>query len=100
MKMIHEAQSHPPKTEPKIEDRLRQKIRLKHYSGRTEDTYVQWYRRYVLFHKERMGRAVHPAEMGAAEIEAFLTHLALNLELSASSQNQALNAVAWTRWTE
>ena len=52
-----------------------------------------WYRRFVLWHKERAGQAVHPAEMGAAEVEAFLTHLAVNRGVSAVTQNQALNAV-------
>jgi integron integrase len=84
----------PPK-EPKLEDRLREVIRLKQYSPRTEETYVQWYRRFVLFHKERRGMAVHPAEMGAAEIEAFLTDLAVEREVAASSQNQALNALVF-----
>lgn len=91
--MIQEPTAQEPQAQPKLEDRLREKIRVRHYSGRTEETYVQWYRRYVLFHKERMGRAVHPGEMGAREVEAFLTHLAMNLDLAASSQNQALNAL-------
>ena len=89
-------QESPPPTQnpqPKLEDRLRAKLRVKHYSGKTEETYVQWYRRYVLFHKERLGQPVHPAEMGAAEIECFLTHLAVNRDMAASSQNQALNAL-------
>jgi integron integrase len=81
--------------EPKLEDRLREVIRFKQYSPRTEETYVQWYRRFVLFHKERCGKAVHPAEMGTAEVEAFLTHLAVNREVAASSQNQALNALVF-----
>ena len=84
-----------PDKEPKIEDRLRAVIRFKQYSPRTEETYVQWYRRFVLFHKERCGSAVHPAEMGAAEVEAFLTHLAVNREVAATTQNQALNALVF-----
>lgn len=52
-----------------------------------------WYKRFVLWHKERAGQAVHPAEMRAAEVEAFLTHLAVNRGVSAVTQNQALNAV-------
>ena len=55
----------------KLEERLRQTIRLKHYSHKTEENYVGWHRRYVLWHGKR-----HPAEMGAPEVEAFLTHLA------------------------
>ena len=72
----------------KLEDQLRGAIRLKQFSYRTEETYVGWYKRYVLWHEKR-----HPAEMGAAEVEAFLTHLAVNLGLGAVSQNQALNAL-------
>lgn len=59
----------PPK---KLLDQVRDAIRLKHYSYRTEETYVQWIRRYILFHHKR-----HPKDMGCAEIEAFLTHLAV-----------------------
>ncbi len=55
----------------KLLDQIRDAIRLKHYSYSTEKTYVHWAKRYILFHNKR-----HPAEMGAAEIEAFLTHLA------------------------
>jgi integron integrase len=72
----------------KLEDQLRGAIRLKQYSYRTEETYVGWYRRYVLWHGKR-----HPAEMGVAEVEAFLKHLAVNRGLAAVSQNQALNAL-------
>jgi len=74
---------------------LRGAIRLRHYSRQTEETYVQWYKPYVLFQKEAGGVMRHPAEMGAAEVEAFLTHLAVNRDLSASSQNQALNALVF-----
>lgn len=56
----------------KLLDQVRDAIRLKHYAYRTEETYVQWIRRYILFHNKR-----HPQEMGKAEIEAFLTHLAV-----------------------
>ena len=72
----------------KLEDQLRGAIRLKHYSLRTEETYVGWYRRFVLWHGKK-----HPAQMGVAEVQAFLTHLAVNRGLAAVSQNQALNAL-------
>lgn len=74
----------------KLEDQLRGAIRLKQYSLRTEETYVGWYRRFVLWHGKR-----HPREMGAAEVEAFLTHLAVNRGVAAVSQNQALNALVF-----
>ncbi len=77
----------PPKTK-KLLDQLRDAIRLKHYSYSTEKSYVHWAKRYILFHNKR-----HPAEMGAAEIEAFLTHLAKDEKVSSSTQNQALNAL-------
>ena len=65
-------------------DRMREAIRLKHYSIRTEEAYVQWARRFILFHGKR-----HPGEMGAPEVMAFLSHLALERTVSASTQNQA-----------
>jgi integron integrase len=69
-------------------DRVRETIRRKHYSFRTERSYVSWIRRYILFHNKR-----HPQEMGRAEIEAFLTYLALNRRVSASTQNQTFSAL-------
>jgi len=72
----------------KLLDQIRDAIRLKHYSYSTEKTYVHWAKRYILFHNKR-----HPAEMGATEIEAFLTHLAKDENISSSTQNQALNAL-------
>jgi integron integrase len=72
----------------KLLDQLRDVIRLKHYAYRTEETYVQWVRRFILFHEKR-----HPREMGRAEIEAFLTDLAVRQQVAASTQNQALNAI-------
>jgi integron integrase len=76
---------HPPR---KLLDQVRDAIRLKHYSYRTEETYVQWIRRFILFHNKR-----HPNEMGVPEIEAFLTHLAIAGNVTANTQNQALNAI-------
>ncbi len=72
----------------KLLDQVREAIRLKHYSIRTEEAYVSWIKRYILFHNKR-----HPNEMGRAEIEAFLTHLAVNKNVAASTQNQALSAL-------
>ena len=67
---------------------VRDAIRLKHYSIRTEQAYVNWIKRYIYFHNVR-----HPAEMGAAEVQAFLTHLAVEGNVAASTQNQALSAL-------
>jgi integron integrase len=75
-------------TPKKLLDQVRDALRLKHYSIRTEDSYVNWIRRYILFHNKR-----HPNEMGASEVEAFLTHLAVNESVAASTQNQALSAL-------
>ena len=72
----------------KLLDRVREAIRRKHYSIRTEESYVAWIKRYILFHNKR-----HPLEMGCAEIEAFLTHLAVAQKVAASTQNQALSAL-------
>ena len=76
----------PPKK--KLLDQVSDAIRVKHYSHRTEQTYVEWIRRYILFHKKR-----HPEEMGVEEIQAFISHLATERNLAASSQNQALSAI-------
>jgi integron integrase len=72
----------------KLLDQVRDAIRLKHYSYRTEETYVHWIRRFILFHDKR-----HPKEMGGPEIEQFLTHLAVEEKVVASTQNQALSAL-------
>jgi len=74
--------------EPKLLDRVREAARVRHLSLRTERTYVQWIRRYILFHGKR-----HPAEMAEVEINAFLTHLAVKGKVSASTQTQALCAI-------
>ncbi|AAZ97168.1 integron integrase [Thiobacillus denitrificans ATCC 25259] len=73
---------------PKLLDRVRAEIRVRHYSLRTEQSYVDWARRYILFHQKR-----HPAEMGAAEVREFLSHLAVERNVSASTQNQAKSAL-------
>ncbi len=72
----------------KLLEQVSEQIRLKHYSYRTEETYLQWIRRYILFHNKR-----HPKDMGVPEIEAFLSHLAVEGNVSASTQNQALSAL-------
>ena len=69
-------------------DRVRDKIRLKHYSIRTETAYVDWIRRFVIFHQRR-----HPRDLGAEHVEAFLTHLAVQRNVAASTQNQAKSAL-------
>ena len=67
---------------------VRETIRLKHYSLRTEETYVHWIRRFIYFHAKR-----HPRDMGAAEVTAFLNHLVASRDIAASTQNQALSAL-------
>ena len=66
----------------------RERMRTRHLAYRTEQAYLQWMRRYIVFHQRR-----HPRELGAAEVEQFLTHLAVDRKVSASTQNQALQAV-------
>jgi len=73
---------------PKLLDRVRQAIRMRHYSRRTEEAYVYWIRRYIVFHGK-----VHPAALGAADLSVFLNWLAEHQQVSASTQNQALSAV-------
>lgn len=73
---------------PRLLDQVRDKIRLKHYSIRTEQAYVDWIKRFILHFDKR-----HPSELGAPEVEAFLTHLAVQGRVAASTQNQAKSAL-------
>jgi integron integrase len=77
-----------PAPAPRLLDRLRAAIRLRHYSIRTEAAYVDWVRRFVVFHGKR-----HPRELGAAEVAAFLTHLAVERSVAPSTQAQAKSAL-------
>ena len=73
---------------PKFIEEVRRALRLRHYSIRTERTYVDWIRQFILFHGKR-----HPKDLGEAEVSAFLTHLAADRQVAASTQNQALSAL-------
>jgi integron integrase len=73
---------------PRLLDRVRERIRARHYSRRTEKAYIHWIKRYIFFHGKR-----HPTEMGAAEVTSFLTALAVRGRVASSTQNQALNAL-------
>lgn len=73
---------------PRLLDQLREAIRVRHYSYRTEQQYVAWVRRYILFHGRR-----HPRELGGPEVESFLSHLATDRHVAAATQAQALAAV-------
>jgi len=74
--------------QPRLLDRVREAIRVRHYSYRTEQQYVAWIRRYILFHQRR-----HPSELGGAEVESFLSHLATQRQVAAATQAQALAAI-------
>lgn len=69
-------------------DQIRNEIRLRHYSLSTEESYIGWIRRFILFHGKR-----HPRDLGSAEVSAFLTHLAVDRRVSANTQNQALASI-------
>jgi hypothetical protein len=73
-----------------LADKLKECLRMEHYSYRTEQTYLAWIRRYVMFHGWRK-----PSTLGAAEVHAFLRHLAMDQQVASSTQNQALNAVVF-----
>src|SRR3979490_385824 len=77
-----------PNTGPRLLDRVRDALRQRHYSYRTEQSYIHWIKRYIFFHEK-----MHPARMGAVEITAFLTHLARERSVAAATQNQALSAL-------
>lgn len=80
--------STPAPQQPKLLEQMRAVIRVKHYSLATEKNYLQWAKRFILFHGKR-----HPADMGALEVEAFLSALATERNVSASTQNQAMHAI-------
>jgi hypothetical protein len=74
----------------KLLDHVRDVLRVNHYSARTEEAYVGWIRRYILYHNKK-----HPRDMGALEVELYLTHLAVGEKVSANTQKQALNALVF-----
>jgi site-specific recombinase XerD len=82
------ALTHEPPPEPRLLDQMRGRLRVKHYSIRTEQAYVHWVHRFILFHGKR-----HPRDLGPPEVEEFLTHLAVRERVSASTQNQAKSAI-------
>ena len=86
METVHSLQQ--PTAKPKLLELVRGVLRRKHYSIRTEQSYVDWIKRFILFHGKR-----HPAKMGKQEVTAFLTHLAVQRDVAASTQNQALSAI-------
>ena len=73
---------------PRLLDRLRGTIRRRHYSRRTEEAYTHWTKRFIYFHGK-----CHPSELGESEVTAFLNHLAMDKDVAASTQNQALSAL-------
>ena len=81
---------HKPPTPPKLLDQVRAELRTRHYSIRTEQTYIDWIKRFIIFHKKQ-----HPKNLGAAQVQAFLNHLAVNRNVASSTQNQALNALVF-----
>ena len=74
--------------QPKLLDQVRARIRVKHYSIRTEQAYVDWIKRFIVHSDKR-----HPRDLGAAEVEAFLTYLAVKGQVAASTRNQAKCAI-------
>lgn len=78
--------------ESKLLDQLREVLRVKHYSLRTEEAYGQWVKRYLKFHRDAAGAWWHPRDLVAAGVVAFLNHLANVESVAAAAQNQALNA--------
>ncbi len=71
----------------KLLDQVSDLLRVKHYSIRTEQAYTNWIKRFIVFNKTQQGTFRHPDELGAAEIQAFLTHLAVDRNVAASTQN-------------
>lgn len=86
--MVSANPSPPIQEQPRLLDRVRSALRVRHYSLRTEEAYIYWIKRYIFFHHKR-----HPLEMGEKEIGSFLNHLAEKENVAASTQNQALCAL-------
>ena len=74
----------------KLLEQVREELRANHYSRKTEEAYISWIKRYILFHSRR-----HPSEMGVEEIKVFISNLATNHHVSSSTQNQALQGVLY-----
>ncbi|MBX7223744.1 MAG: phage integrase N-terminal SAM-like domain-containing protein [Blastocatellia bacterium] len=85
-------------SQPKLLDLVRAGLRCRHYSLRTETAYLDWIKRFIRFHGKR-----HPQELGAEEVAAFLTHLAVDRQVAAATQNQALKGLLFlcctNQWT-
>lgn len=79
-----------PNPKLKLREQLGEVMRFRHFSHRTEAAYWCWIRGFILFHQKR-----HPREMGAAEVQAYLSHLATDREVAAATQDQALNAIVF-----
>jgi len=77
----------------KLLDQVHEACVTKHYSPRTEESYAGWVERFVRFHRDTVGKWIHPQDMTAAHVESFLTYLAVSRHVAASTQNQALNAL-------
>ena len=86
--MLHSDDNAKAAQSPKLLEQVRSRLRVKHYSIRTERSYVDWIKRFIWFHGKR-----HPKEMGVLEMEAYLSHLAVQRNVSASTQNQAKSAL-------
>jgi site-specific recombinase XerD len=82
----------PGKPTPRLYDRVVEALRTRHYSRRTEEAYLHWIRRFLLFHN-----GTHPRELAESDVNRFLTHLAVGAKVAASTQNQALAAVPHRR---
>ena len=89
-KTIMDDTTQPLQRKSKLLEEVRQNLRRRHYSIRTEEAYLQWIRRFILFHNKR-----HPQDMGQIEVTAFLNYLAIKCNVAASTQNQALNAIVF-----
>ncbi|MEK6747640.1 MAG: integron integrase [Pseudomonadota bacterium] len=84
----HKSERSTGNSAPRLLDQVRDAIRVRHYSLRTEQSYLGWIKRYILFHNK-----THPKDMGVAHVEAFLSHLAVQGQVAASTQNQALSSI-------
>jgi hypothetical protein len=85
--------SKPDGGEPKLLDQVRNKLRVLHLAKRTEEAYLGWIVRFIEFHRQLNDSWIHPQAMGGPEVSQFLTHLAVERQVAASTQNQAFSAL-------
>lgn len=90
---MHDSEPDPPPKNASLINQVRRHARVLHIAKRTEEAYVGWITRFLVFHRNQRGEWVHPIQLGSQEVNEFLTYLAVERKVAASTQNQALSAL-------